>query len=72
MCSKMERFIYVSRFARNILKKQGYEMGQEGELEFLKDSGNVKKEFYKNMQKTFGLKGEEVYLTENEQIPCLG
>jgi hypothetical protein len=24
------------------------------------------------MQKQFGLKGEEIFLTENEKLPCLG
>lgn len=72
MCSRLDRFIYLTRFALNILKKNGYEIGAKEDLPFLKDAGLVKKEYYKTLKKQFGLKGEEIFLTENEKLPCIG
>ncbi len=72
MCSKIERWIYITRFAFHILKKHGYELipkEQQKELKILQDPMELKREYYKYMKNVFGLLGEEIFLTEHEKIP---
>lgn len=75
MGSRMERWIYLTRLATNILEKKfGYSpiKDQDKSGNIFEDKKKLRDTFVNTVTSTFGDKGEENYMVENEKLPTIG
>lgn len=75
MGSRLERWIYLTRMATNILEKKfGYSpvKDQDKVSTIFDDKKKLRDTFVNTITATFGDKGEESYLVENEKLPTIG